>query len=119
MLHFRHAAFMLVLTALTVAMPVSQAQAAKTLKFAEQNSETSWGSVHGTQPWIQKVEEASGGALKFDLYANQSLAKGSQVWSATKKGITDVSWNAMAVYPGMNPLAEVITLPGLPYHDPM
>lgn len=119
MLRFRHAAFMLVLTAFAVAMPVSQVQAAKTLKFAEQNSETSWGSVHGTQPWIQKVEEASGGTLKFDLYANQSLAKGSQVWSATKKGITDVSWNAMAVYPGMNPLAEVITLPGLPYHDPM
>mgnify|MGYP002069555886 CR=1 FL=1 len=119
MLRFRRIALLPVLIALSAAVPLSQVQAAKNLKFAEQNSETSWGSVHGTQPWIQKVEEASGGTLKFDLYANQSLAKGSQVWSATRKGITDVSWNAMAVYPGMNPLAEVITLPGLPFNDPM
>ena len=112
MLRFRHIALLPVLIALSAAVPLSQVQAAKNLNFAEQTAETSWRSIHGTQPWIQKVEEASGGTLKFDLYANQSLAKGSQVWSATRKGITDLSWNAMAVYPGMNPLAEVITLPG-------
>ncbi|HJD96881.1 TRAP transporter substrate-binding protein [Mailhella massiliensis] len=119
MLRFPRLTLLLALTVCFASAPLSSAQAAKPLKFAEQNSETSWGSVHGTQPWIKKVEEASGGAITFDLYANQSLAKGSQVWSATKKGIADVSWNAMATYPGMNPLAEVITLPGLPYSTPM
>lgn len=89
------------------------------LKFADQNAENAWGSVHAIQPWIEKVREESRGAVAIDLYANQSLAKGSQSWHATKKGIADLSWNAMAVYPGMNPLAEVITLPGLPFTDPM
>lgn len=89
------------------------------LKFADQNAENSWGSVHATQPWIKQLEQASGNTVKVELYANQSLAKGSQSWMAVKNGIADISWNAMAVYPGMNPLAEVITLPGLPYTDPM
>lgn len=95
------------------------AASAAPLKFADQNAENAWGSVHAIQPWIKKVEEASKGTITIDLYANQSLAKGAQSWMATKNSIADLSWNAMAVYPGMNPLAEVITLPGLPYTDPM
>lgn len=95
------------------------ASPAAPLKFADQNAENAWGSVHAIQPWIKKLQEESHGTIAIDLYANQSLAKGSQSWHATKKGIADLSWNAMAVYPGMNPLAEVITLPGLPLADPM
>lgn len=93
--------------------------AASPLKFADQNAENSWGATHGIKPWLKQLEEASQGAIAIDLYANQSLAKGSQSWSATRKGIADMSWNAMAMYPGMNPLAEAITLPGLPYSTPM
>lgn len=100
-------------------LTVCNANAAATLKFADQNSETGWGSVHGVQPWIKKVEKESDGKLKIQLYPNQTLSKGNQTWSATRKGIADMSWNAMAVNSGLNPLAEVITLPGLPYDDPV
>lgn len=106
------------LAVLSLVCPPAAASAAP-LKFADQNAENAWGSVHAIQPWIEKVQKESNGAVAIDLYANQSLAKGSQSWHATKKGIADLSWNAMAVYPGMNPLAEVITLPGLPFTDPM
>ncbi len=103
----------------TALLCLSAPSGAATLKFADQNAENAWGSVHAIKPWIKNLQEASGGSISIDLYANQSLAKGSQSWMATKSGIADMSWNAMAVYPGMNPLAEVITLPGLPYADPM
>lgn len=90
-----------------------------TLKYADQNAENSWGAERGMKPWLKSVEDDSNGTIKFETYFNETLTKGAQAWMSTKNGITDVAWNTMAVLPGKNPLAMVVTLPALPASTPM
>ena len=66
-----------------------------------------------------QVEQESNGTLSIDLYAGETLCKGAQSWSAVRNNITDIAWIPMGMYAGMNPLAEAIFLPSLPFSDPM
>lgn len=99
--------------------PGVRAAAPVTLKYSDQNAENSWGAVYGMKPWLRAIEEDAQGAVKFELYFNQSLTKGPQTWMGVKNGIADIAWNTMSLMPGMNPLAEAVTLPALPSPDPM
>lgn len=90
-----------------------------TLKYADQNAENSWGAERGMKPWMKAVEDDSNGSIKFETYFNETLTKGAQAWMSTKNGIADVAWNTMAMLPGKNPMATVVTLPALPASTPM
>lgn len=105
-------AMILGLSGMSYAAPV-------TLKYADQNAENSWGAERGMKPWLKAVEEDSNGSIKFETYFNETLTKGAQAWMSTKNGIADVAWNTMAVLPGKNPMATVVTLPALPASTPM
>jgi TRAP-type C4-dicarboxylate transport system substrate-binding protein len=85
------------------------------LTLADQNSPTSWGAVHALQPWIKKVEEATKGRVKIDVYPSQTLVRGLDMWKAVKSGVADIGWCFHGYWPEMTPLADVITLPGLPF----
>ena len=85
-----------------------------TLTLTDQNPEAGWGSTHAVQPWIKKVEEATKGKVKIQPYYSQTLSKGRDAWSAVKNGIADMGWCFHGFWPGMTPLADVVTLPGLP-----
>jgi hypothetical protein len=63
---------------------------------------------------IKKVEEATNGRVKIEPYFSQTLAKGKDSWSAVKNGIADMAWCPHGYWPGMTPMASVITLAGLP-----
>jgi TRAP-type C4-dicarboxylate transport system substrate-binding protein len=93
-------------------LPV-QAQVIK-LTMAEQNSETSWGPTHAEKPWINKLEEATRGRVKIDVYYSQTLVKGPDVWNAVKNGVADMGWCMHGYWPDMTPLSDVLTLPGMP-----
>lgn len=95
--------------------PISQAGAAEPiiLKISTQNAENALSTEKGLKPWLKMIEEDAQGTIKFELYASQTLAKGNQNWAAVKNGIADLAWNSMSMYNGMNPLMEVVTLPGL------
>ncbi len=86
-----------------------------TLKLADQNAQTGWGPMHALQPWVKKVEEATKGRVKIEVYYSQTLAKGPDIWNAVKSGIADIGWCFHGYWPGMTPLADVITLPSLPF----
>jgi len=85
-----------------------------TLTLTDQNPETGWGSTHALKPWIKKVEEATKGKVKIQLYPSQTLSKGRDAWNAAKNGIADMAWCANGYWAGMTPMADVVTLPGLP-----
>ncbi|MCP4625490.1 MAG: TRAP transporter substrate-binding protein [bacterium] len=85
-----------------------------TLTLTDQNPEAGWGSTHALKPWIKKVEEATKGKVKIQLYPSQTLSKGKDAWNAVKNGIADMGWGFHGFWPGMTPLADVVTLPGLP-----
>ena len=84
------------------------------LTLADQNPQTGWGGVEALQPWVKKVEEATKGKVKIDVYYSQTLAKVPDIWNAVKTGVADMGWCFHGYWPDMTPLADVITLPSLP-----
>jgi len=94
----------------------SPAQVIK-LTLADQNSSTAWGPVHALQPWVKKVEEATKGRVKIEVYPAQTLVKGPEIWNAVKSGVADVGWAFHGYWPEMTPLADVIALPSLPFQS--
>ncbi len=85
------------------------------LRFAHQNPDTGWSSIHCVDPWLRSVEEATGGRVKIQAYYGQTLAKGKDLWNATKMGITDIAWCFHGYWPNMTPLTDVVSLPALPF----
>ena len=108
----RHAVALAAVALFGFSAPAAAAEAV-TLKFATQNTENAWTTVHGIKPWIEQIEKDSNGSIKIDFYANQTLTKGNQAWQAVRKGIADMSWVTMGSYPGMNLLMEIINQPGM------
>ena len=90
-----------------------------TLRFSDQNSRIGWGPVHALQPWAAMVEEAvkksTGHELTIKIFPNQTLSKGKDNWNALKTGIADMGWCFHGYWPGMTTLADVISLPALPF----
>jgi TRAP-type transport system periplasmic protein len=86
-----------------------------TLKLADQNPETGWGGVEALQPWVKQVENATKGKVKIDVYYSQVLAKAPDIWNSVKTGLADMGWCFHGYWPDMTPLADVITLPSLPF----
>ena len=86
-----------------------------TLTFANQNPDTSWSGMKAIAPWAKQVEEATDGKVKIQIFYSQTLTKGKDAWEATKNGIADISWCFHGYWPGLTPLADVISLPALPY----
>lgn len=85
------------------------------LSFTTQNPELGWGQVMALQPWLEHIEKATDGKLKFKVYYSQTLAKGPATWNAVKDGIADMGWCFHAYWPGMTSLSDVISLPSLPF----
>ena len=93
---------------------VSSAQEIK-LNLADQNSPNSFYSQRGILPWVKRVEEATKGRVKIQVYPSQTLAKGPDMWRAVKSGIVDIGWCFHGYWPDMTPLADALTLPFLPF----
>jgi len=101
----------------TVLFGFSTAVMAKqiTLTFANQNPETGWSGMHAIGPWAKQVEKATNGKVKIQIFYSQTLTKGKDAWGATKNGIADIAWCFHGYWPGMTPLADVISMPALPF----
>ncbi len=85
------------------------------LRFAQQNPDTGWSTINAVEPWLRQIEEATGGKIEIEAYHGQTLARGPDMWNAVKMGITDIGWCFHGYWPGLTPLADVISLPGLPF----
>ncbi len=102
-----------VASALLLTTP-SAAQVIK-LTLTDQNPPKAWGSVHAMDPWVKKVEEATKGRVKIQVYYSQTLSKGMDAFNAAKSGVADICWCFHGYWPDMTPLSDVITLPSLPF----
>ena len=85
-----------------------------TLRLADQNPPTGWGTTHALQPWAKKIEEATKNRVKIDIYSSQTLCKGPDTWNAVKTSIADIGWCFHGYWTDMTPVYDVVTLPGLP-----
>ncbi len=86
-----------------------------TLRYANQNPELGWGTAKAFKPWKERIEKASNGRIIIKGYHSQTLTKGPETWKAVKSGIADIGWCFHAYWPGMTSLADVISLPSLPF----
>ena len=104
------------IAALAASLAFAAAAPAQEIKLtlADQNSPNAWGPSNALQPWVKKVEEASKGRIKIEVYPSQTLVKGPDMWKAVRSGIVDIGWCFQGYWPEMTPLSDVIALPGLP-----
>ncbi|MCW8356406.1 TRAP transporter substrate-binding protein [Marinomonas pontica] len=63
--------------------------------------------------WANKVKTDSNGEIAIDIYPSQTLAKAAQSYSATVKGILDITVTAQGYMAGRFPLTQIIELPGI------
>ena len=68
---------------------------------------------HVILPWIQMLEERSGGKLKVTPYYANALAPFPEQFDAARKGIADMSEGLVFATPGRFPLTETTMLPNL------
>jgi TRAP-type C4-dicarboxylate transport system substrate-binding protein len=96
-------------------VPVTSRAETITLTLTDQNSEFAWGSIHALQPWVKRVERATKGKVKIQIYPNQTLSQGKDNWYAIRDGFADMGICFHRYWPGMTSLADVISLPALPF----
>jgi TRAP-type C4-dicarboxylate transport system substrate-binding protein len=64
------------------------------------------------EPWAKRVEEASGGKLKIEIYPSMSLGgKPPQLVRQVRDGVVDIIWTVLGYTPGLFPRSEVFELP--------
>lgn len=85
------------------------------LRFTTQNTENNLSSVKALQPWVERVEKATKGKVKIQVFYGETLAKGKDSWKAVTTGIADIGWCPQGYWPGLTPMADVISLPGIPF----
>lgn len=86
-----------------------------TLRYAQQNPDTGWSTIHCVDPWLKQLEEATGGQVDIQAFHGETLAKGKDLWNAVKSGIADIGWICHGYFPGLTPLTDVVSLPALPF----
>lgn len=65
-------------------------------------------------PWMAKIEEESGGRIKFEHYPSMQLGgKPGELYDQVVDGVADVVWTLPGYTPGRFPRTEVMELPFL------
>ena len=100
--------------AATLAVPFApaRAQGTVTLKFSTFMSPTSnvWLTQH--RPWMEQVERASGGRIRFEGYPAMQLGgTPAQLYDQARDGVADIVWTLPGTTAGRFPRVEVFELP--------
>jgi TRAP-type C4-dicarboxylate transport system substrate-binding protein len=63
-------------------------------------------------PWAQRVEEASGGRIKIEIFPSMALGgKPPELYAQARDGVADMVWTLLGYTPGAFPRTEVFELP--------
>jgi TRAP-type transport system periplasmic protein len=85
------------------------------LKYADQNPDIGWEGTHAAKPWLDQITAATNGAVQFETYYSQTLFKGTDAWVSVKNGVGDLAWMFHGYWSNQTPLADVISLPLMPF----
>lgn len=71
------------------------------------------------EPWAKRIEEASNGRVKIDIYPAMSLGgKPPELVRQVRDGVVDIIWTVNGYTPGLFPRTEVFELPFIHTNDP-
>ena len=87
------------------------------LRHNEAGPEVSRGSQEDVIPWIEAIEKATDGRVDIEVYWSDTLCKSPDAWEATKSGVCDMAFAMFGFWPGMTPLADVLSLPLIPFKN--
>jgi TRAP-type transport system periplasmic protein len=90
------------------------AQSVVTLKLHHFLPPVSNGHARMLAPWAKKVEEASAGKIKIDIFPSMQLGgTPPQLFDQARDGVADIVWTLPGNTPGRFPTTEVFELPFL------
>lgn len=70
-------------------------------------------------PWAQRIEKATGGKVKIEVYPSMSLGgKPPQLVRQVRDGVVDIIWTVNGYTPGLFPRTEVFELPFVHTNNP-
>jgi TRAP-type C4-dicarboxylate transport system substrate-binding protein len=99
-------------TVVLAAPAIIRAQETTTLRVHQMLPAQATIPAKAIEPWAQRVEEASGGRLKFELYPAMQLGGGPpDLYDQAKDGVVDLIWTVLGYTPGRFPKSEVFELP--------
>ncbi len=71
------------------------------------------------EPWCKRIEEASKGRIKIEIYPSMSLGgKPPELIRQVRDGVVDIVWIVNGYTPGLFPRSEVFELPFIHTNDP-
>lgn len=85
------------------------------LKYADQNAPPGWEVVQAAQPWLAQIQNATEGKVRIEPYYSETLTKGADAWQAVRNDLADMAWAFHGYWENLTPLADVISLPMLPF----
>jgi TRAP-type C4-dicarboxylate transport system substrate-binding protein len=99
--------------AVALAAPhIARAQDATTLRVHQMLPAQATIPRTAIEPWTKRVEEASGGRLKFELYPAMQLGGAPpDLFDQARDGVVDLIWTVLGYTPGRFPKSEVFELP--------
>ena len=72
------------------------------------------------EPWAKRIEDASHGRIKIDIYPSMSLGgKPPELVRQVRDGVVDIIWTVNGYTPGLFPRTEVFELPFIHTNDPV
>ena len=96
-----------------LALGMTTAGSAETLRYAHIKSASSWQNQVIFEDWAAAVEDAAGDALDVQVFPAQTLGKAAAGYDNAVAGIADVAWTVPGYTAGRFPLSQIIELPGL------
>ncbi len=72
------------------------------------------------EPWVKRIEDASHGRIKIEIYPSMSLGgKPPELIRQVRDGVVDIIWTVNGYTPGLFPRTEVFELPFIHTNDPV
>ncbi len=66
------------------------------------------------EPWAKKLEAASNGRIKVEIFPSMSLGgKPPELYAQARDGVADIVWTVLGYTPGAFPRSEVFELPSV------
>lgn len=81
-----------------------------TLTVSQSDPETS-ATGRFLNAWAERVEEASDGRIKINIYHGATIAGPKDTVDAVKNGLVDIGWGLQSLYDGVFPVTEAMMLP--------
>jgi TRAP-type C4-dicarboxylate transport system substrate-binding protein len=110
-----------IVIALLAAAPVpsAKAQSPIVLKLHHFLGPTSPAQTKMLEPWARRVEKASGGKVKIEIFPSMSLGgKPPQLINQVRDGVVDLVWTVNGYSAGLFPRSEVFELPFVHTNNP-